>query len=132
MYKVKVFPLNKDGKIEFTLEELQALLDEVAHEAQKPTVEPLTAGPLTAGPYPEDPYITTPYITTPWQVPKAITYTNPGPDCETCPNRPDPNKIVIGDTPCTWCEKNRITCTSSPDTNSKTFSINTVDKTAKI
>ena len=33
--------------------------------------------------------------------------------CDKCPNKPDPNKVVIGDTPCTWCKKNQITCTNS-------------------
>ena len=33
------------------------------------------------------------------------------PDCATCPNRPDPNKpATVGDTPCTWCIKNRPYC----------------------
>lgn len=32
------------------------------------------------------------------------------PDCATCPNRPDPNKIIVGDTPCTWCRKNQPYC----------------------
>ena len=32
------------------------------------------------------------------------------PDCETCPNKPDPNKIIVGDTPCTWCKKNVPYC----------------------
>lgn len=34
-------------------------------------------------------------------------------DCSKCPNRPDPNKPVFGDTPCTWCIKRRPTCTST-------------------
>ncbi len=34
------------------------------------------------------------------------------PDCDTCPNKPDPNKIVAGDTPCTWCKKNQPYCIS--------------------
>ena len=32
------------------------------------------------------------------------------PDCDKCPNKPDPNKIVVGDTPCTWCKKNQPYC----------------------
>lgn len=32
------------------------------------------------------------------------------PQCETCPNKPDPNKLVFGDTPCTWCLKNKPYC----------------------
>lgn len=33
-------------------------------------------------------------------------------DCDKCPNRPDPNKIAVGDTPCTWCEKRQPYCVS--------------------
>lgn len=109
---------NKDGKIVVTEEQLKQWLEEARaegyREAQKPAAEPLTAGPLTTNPYPENPY-----INTPWKAPTAITYTNPGPACETCPSRPDPNKIVIGDTPCTWCEKNRVTCTSGSNIATK-------------
>jgi len=35
------------------------------------------------------------------------------PDCETCPNKPDPTKIIVGDTPCTWCRKNQPYCYTS-------------------
>ena len=49
--------------------------------------------------------------------PPKIYYLNGGldtfPDCATCPNRPDPNKPIIGDTPCTWCRKNVPYCTSN-------------------
>lgn len=39
------------------------------------------------------------------------TVWNPWPDCDKCPNRPDPNKPAqVGDTPCTWCIKNRPYC----------------------
>jgi hypothetical protein len=38
------------------------------------------------------------------------TERNPWPDCETCPNKPNTNKIVAGDTPCTWCIKNQPYC----------------------
>lgn len=34
------------------------------------------------------------------------------PDCDKCINKPDPNKVVVGDTPCTWCKKNQPYCTS--------------------
>lgn len=48
--------------------------------------------------------------------PPTITYTtnlSTWPDCATCPNRPDPNKPAqVGDTPCTWCIKNRPYCTT--------------------
>lgn len=33
-------------------------------------------------------------------------------DCVECPNRPDPNKITVGDTPCTWCKKRQPYCVS--------------------
>ena len=33
-------------------------------------------------------------------------------DCDECPNRPDPNKITVGDTPCTWCKKRQPHCAS--------------------
>ena len=37
--------------------------------------------------------------------------TTPGwSDCDKCPNKPDPDKIVVGDTPCTWCKKNQFSC----------------------
>lgn len=43
-----------------------------------------------------------------------ISYTNTGMqntlDCDKCPNRPDPNKITVGDTPCTWCKKRQPYC----------------------
>jgi len=47
--------------------------------------------------------------------PPIVTYNNLStwPDCATCPNRPDPNKLAqVGDTPCTWCIKNRPYCTT--------------------
>ena len=50
--------------------------------------------------YPSWPY---PYIT--WTSTGAGTI-----DCETCPNKPDPSKPVVGDTPCTWCKKNTPYC----------------------
>lgn len=31
-------------------------------------------------------------------------------DCDKCPNKPDPNHPVVGDTPCTRCLKNVPTC----------------------
>ena len=37
---------------------------------------------------------------------------NAWPDCETCPNKPDPLHPVVGDTPCTWCKKNQPYCTN--------------------
>lgn len=32
------------------------------------------------------------------------------PDCDKCPNRPDPNNPIIGDSPCTWCKKMQPYC----------------------
>ena len=40
-----------------------------------------------------------------------ITLENNLYDCATCPNKPDPNKTIVGDTPCTWCRKNQPYCT---------------------
>ena len=31
-------------------------------------------------------------------------------DCDKCPSKPDPNKVVVGDTPCDWCIKRQFTC----------------------
>lgn len=45
-----------------------------------------------------------------------ITYTTTAtswPDCDTCQFKPDPNKVVVGDTPCTWCKKNQPYCISN-------------------
>lgn len=33
--------------------------------------------------------------------------------CDGCPNKPDPNKITAGDTPCTWCKKNQPYCSNN-------------------
>ena len=44
-----------------------------------------------------------------------ITYTTTAtswPDCDTCQFKPDPNKVVVGDTPCTWCKKKQPYCVS--------------------
>ena len=67
-----------------------------------------------------------------------ITYTTTTaswPDCDTCQFKPDPNKVVVGDTPCTWCKKkqlycvsNGITCTSASTSyivNPKDFNVAT-------
>lgn len=46
-----------------------------------------------------------------------ISYTNAGIqntlDCDKCPNKPDPSKITVGDTPCTWCKKRQPYCFNS-------------------
>ena len=31
-------------------------------------------------------------------------------DCDNCPNRPDPEKPVVGDSACDWCIKRHFTC----------------------
>ena len=51
--------------------------------------------------------ITKPYVT--W------TTTTPGYnlDCDKCPNKPNPDKPVVGDSPCTWCLKMQPYCTTS-------------------
>ena len=47
-------------------------------------------------------------------------------DCDKCPNRPDPSKITVGDTPCTWCKKRQPYCLSG--TVSYTSESYTVDQ----
>jgi len=37
-------------------------------------------------------------------------------DCATCPNRPNPDKPTIGDSPCTWCPKMQPYCTTTTST----------------
>ena len=49
------------------------------------------------------------------------------PDCDTCPNKPDPNKLVVGDTPCTWCKKNQLYCISDNKCASESYTINPKD-----
>lgn len=50
------------------------------------------------------------------------------PDCATCPNKPDPNKTIVGDTPCTWCRKNQPYCFTgdkfSADYKGGSYSVN--------
>ena len=53
-------------------------------------------------------------------------------DCDKCPNKPDPNKIVIGDTPCTWCKKNMPYCTITGDTQSQKFNISVDNNKQKL
>lgn len=64
---------------------------------------PKDAEPIPCSP--SDP-ITKPYVTWTSNIPDW-------PDCETCPNKPDPTKTVVGDTPCTWCRKNQPYCTTT-------------------
>lgn len=49
------------------------------------------------------------------------------PDCDTCPNKPDPNKLVVGDTPCTWCKKNQPYCISDIKCASESYTVNPKD-----
>ena len=48
-------------------------------------------------------------------------------DCDTCPNKPDPNKLVVGDTPCTWCKKNQPYCISDIKCASESYTVNPKD-----
>lgn len=55
------------------------------------------------------PYINTPL--TPIPCVSSEAHSLGWPDCETCPNKPDPTKNgQVGDTPCDWCIKRRVTC----------------------
>ena len=49
------------------------------------------------------------------------------PDCDTCPNKPDTNKPVVGDTFCTWCKKIQPYCTSDVKCTSKSYAVNPKD-----
>lgn len=106
MYKVKVFTANAQGKIEFTVEELQELLNEVARDMQEKTPETTSIPPV---PTPETP---NPYA--PWRPAITWNWDENGrlavADCQSCPYKPDLDKITVGDTPCTWCKKNTPTC----------------------
>ena len=31
-------------------------------------------------------------------------------NCDTCPDKPNPEKPVVGDSPCDWCIKRHFTC----------------------
>ena len=48
-------------------------------------------------------------------------------DCDECPNKPDPNKITVGDTPCTWCKKKQPYCVSDGITCKSASTSYTVD-----
>ena len=42
-----------------------------------------------------------------------VTYTTTSTwstDCDKCPDKPDPNKVVAGDSACDWCIKRQFTC----------------------
>ena len=50
--------------------------------------------------------------TTPTDYPN-VTYTMNetwSKDCDKCPDKPDPIKVVVGDSGCDWCIKRRFTC----------------------
>ena len=60
-----------------------------------------------------------------------VTYTTTAtswPDCDTCPNKPDPNKLVVGDTPCTWCKKIQPYCISDIKCASESCTVNKTPK----
>ena len=43
----------------------------------------------------------------------SVTYTTNetwSKDCDKCPDKPDPNKVVAGDSACDWCIKRQFTC----------------------
>lgn len=59
-----------------------------------------------------------------------ITYTTTATswsDCDTCQFKPDPNKVVVGDTPCTWCKKIQPYCTSAVKCTSESYTVNPKD-----
>ena len=59
-----------------------------------------------------------------------ITYTTTAtswPDCDTCQFKPDPNKVVVGDTPCTWCKKIQPYCISDIKCTSEDYTVNQKD-----
>lgn len=55
----------------------------------------------------------------------TTTTSDSWPDCETCPNKPDPNKIVVGDTPCTWCRKNQPYCAYNYNNTALKYTVDT-------
>ena len=57
----------------------------------------------------------------------AWATTTSWPDCDTCPNKPDPNKLVVGDTPCTWCKKIQPYCISDIKCASEGYTVNQKD-----
>ena len=58
----------------------------------------------------------------------AWATTTSWPDCDICPNKPDPNKLVVGDTPCTWCKKNQLYCTLDAKYTSESYIVNKTPK----
>ena len=58
----------------------------------------------------------------------AWTTTTSWPDCDACPNKPDPNKPVAGDTPCTWCKKNQPYCILDTKYTSESYIVNKTPK----
>ena len=57
----------------------------------------------------------------------AWATTTSWPDCDTCPNKPDPNKLVVGDTPCNWCKKIQPYCISDTKCASESYTLNPKD-----
>ena len=60
-------------------------------------------------------------------LPNTTLTTVTWPDCDNCPNKPDPNKLVVGDTPCTWCKKNQPYCTSTTKYTSESCTVSSKD-----
>jgi len=52
-----------------------------------------------------------------YQNPPVLWNHSQWPDCETCPNKPAKDgKLIVGDTPCTWCPKMQPYCTCDGNT----------------
>ena len=89
---------------------------------QQPHIPTYPITPTFPGTTPWDPtYPTYPSWPTYPNYPKVTWTTNPGYvnlDCDKCLNRPDPDKPVVGDTPCTWCKKMQPYCTTTTTINS--------------
>ena len=59
---------------------------------------------------------------------KNTAWTTPTwPDCDTCPNKPDPNKVIVGDIPCTWCKKIQPYCISDLKCANESYTVNPKD-----
>ena len=58
----------------------------------------------------------------------ALTTATSWSDCDTCQFKPDPNKVVVGDTPCTWCKKIQPYCISDIKCASESCTVNKTPK----
>ena len=57
-------------------------------------------------------YIVTPTVT-PFIYNDSTIYSSTELNCDECPYKPDPFNPVFGDSPCTFCRKNQVYCSSS-------------------